>query len=271
MSAPKLVKGLNEVSNEYYHADKEFLSSSKLKLLLKDPAQFYKEHVLGQGVALEGAHLDEGSAIHTMLLEPHLFESEYALFQGWRKSGQAWDTFSHENADKCILSTPQHFRIQKAVEASKRRPEILEMLKGGFAEQTSCTELLGVPVKARCDYINVDKGYIVDIKTTRHPAGSELFKLTVQEYCYQLSAALYCQVFYEQYRKLFDFYFAVYSKADEQWDLYKASSGMLTEGHAMTNRALVTYKKCVQSGIWTIDALQKSALQLSKEYEIEEI
>lgn len=266
----KLQKGVNVCSNAEYHSDREYLSSSKLKLLLKDPADFYRQHIQGNSVQLAGAHLDEGTAIHTALLEPELFESEIAVFSGWRKQGDAYEQFCADNSDKLILSTPQKHRVDVAVKAAQRRPELLELLKGGLPEHTCATELLGVPVKARADYINIDKGYILDLKTTRHPAGSDLFKLTVAEYYYQLSAALYCQVMYDQYRKLFDFYFGVYSKTDEQWDVYKASSDTLVQGHAMTNKALITYKKCRETGIWAVDALQKSALEFS-EYEILEV
>lgn len=269
----KLQPGINpHVSNVDYHADKTYLSSTPLKTLCKDPAKFYTEYVLGEKQAMVGGHLDEGSAIHTKLLEPHLFEQEYAVFGGFRKQGADWDDFFAANKEKTILSAPQMARIEKAVEAAKARPELAAFLDGGHPEHTVCCELLGVPVKARADYINVDKGYIFDIKTTRHTADPELFKFTVTEYSYQLSAALYCQVMYEQYRKLFDFYFGVYSKEDRQWDIYKASSAMLTEGHAMVNKALITYKKCKESGIWTLDALGKKKIQSdTSDYEILEL
>ena len=42
--------GFNEdISNDDYHNDREFVSSSGLKLMLKDPRKFYKNYVLGAG------------------------------------------------------------------------------------------------------------------------------------------------------------------------------------------------------------------------------
>jgi hypothetical protein len=269
----KLKLGINEgISNAEYHADKTFLSSTPLKTLYKDPAQFYREYMLGEKKQMSGDHLDEGTAIHTALLEPHLFDSEIACFPGMRKSGADWEAFLEANSEKIILNAGQKSRTDAAVRAAEARPELKEFLSGGQPELSLCCELLGVPVKARPDYINADKGYIVDIKTTRHPADMEMFKHTIQEYSYQLSAALYCQIAYEQYRKLFDFFFAVYSKPDRQWDIYKTSSATLTDGHAMVNKALVAFKKCKESGIWTIDSVGQKNIQLNgSNYEIVEV
>ena len=36
------------LSNDNYHAEEKHLSSSNLKMLLKDPSKFYKEKILGE-------------------------------------------------------------------------------------------------------------------------------------------------------------------------------------------------------------------------------
>lgn len=262
--------GINEnITNSVYHSDKTYLSSSNLKTLLKDPMQFYKEKILGEREERSSASFDEGTYTHLAILEPHLLEQEVAIYDGWRKYGQDWENFKEANEGKLLLSKPQKFRCDEYVKAFERNEAAVAVLKGGAPEYTICSKILDVPVKIRADYINIDKGYIADIKTTGYGAGTPVFKNTVQQFMYQLSAALYCQVAYDHFGKLFDFYFIVISKTDLQCDVYKASPTTLNEGHSLVNKALVLYKKCLDTGLWKLD--QPMQHNFGLDYEIEEV
>jgi len=93
-------KGLHKtLSNEDYHAEKEHLSSSNLKMLLKDTQKFYKEKILGEKEPLKGAFLDEGNYAHTLILEPHMVEKEYEFFPGNRKAGKDWKAFEKKHEE----------------------------------------------------------------------------------------------------------------------------------------------------------------------------
>jgi hypothetical protein len=104
----------------------------------------------------------------------------------------------------------------------------------------------------RADYI-VPGSYIVDVKTTSMPAGADYFAEAVDMFQYGLSAAFYCQIAYQHYGSIHEFYWIVFSRRDMQCDVYKASSSTLSEGTADYTRALVTYNKCKKSGIWVVD------------------
>lgn len=254
MNDSKLVHGINaEVSNKVYHGDKSFLSSSNLKLLLKDPNQFYKEVILGDYESVDNPNFDIGSYVHAALLEPHKITEEFAMFDGWKKYGNAWEQFKEEHKGKIILSKPQLFKCNQYVSSTVQRKEAQFLLKHGLPEHTMTSKILDVPVKVRADYINIEAGYIVDVKTTSHESGIDIFRQTSSHYYYDLSAALYCQVAHDNYKKLFDFYFIVISKNDLQCHVYKASSNFLIQGHALVNKALVKYKKCLETGDWTRD------------------
>lgn len=267
----KLKKGINEpISNRLYHSDRSYFSSSQLKLILKDPEQFHKEHVLGlREPQEEKAVFDEGSLTHSLILEPEKVAEEFAFFEGWRKQGKDWETFLAENINKVRISKPQKHRVEQYERAYRKRPEAIQLLQGGMPEHTMTSEILGVPVKARADYINIEKGYIADIKTTGYPANLEIFRETIKEFGYQLSAALYCQIAFDCYKKLFDFYFVVISKSDLRCDVYKMKMTSLVEGHAMVNKALVLYKKCSESGVWSLEHVQK--VEPEADYIIEEV
>ncbi len=236
--------GINaQCTNAEYHSDKGFLSSSQLKLLNEDPAKFYKECVLGERVALTGSHLDEGSLVHSLVLEPENVQDEYAFYPGWTKRGKDYDEWlaSDKYNGAKVISVPQYERCSKLANSILKHPFASELLAPGMSEHTCTAEILGVPVKSRYDRINADGGYISDIKTTGYESGHDIFKDTIQHWQYDLSAALYAEIAHANYGKLFDFYFVVVSKKDFQCEVYKTSSATLSKGAAKVNQALVRY------------------------------
>lgn len=255
-------------NNSDYHADREHLSSSGLKLLLKDPHQFYLEYVLGQRVDVEADKFTEGSAVHTLILEPHLFEQEYAIFPGMRRAGREWEAFKEANVGKKLLSQAQLGRCEKLVQAALAMPVAVKMLEGTLPEHTLVSEINGVKVKCRADAINPAK-YIIDVKTTSMPSDPELFRHTVAEFGYDLSAALYERIAFDNYGVNLDYYWIVLSKTDGQCHVYKASEETLVRGSGLVTKALVQYKKCLASGVWASDTVATPFD--TKNYEIKEI
>lgn len=266
-----LSMGINAgLSNAEYHSEKLHLSSSNLKTLLNSPQQFYQEKILGNKTNTTSPAMDLGTYVHTAILEPHLMASEIAVWPGWRKQGAEFEAFKAANPGKLIVSKPQANtgdRLAKSVDACA---PALHLLKGGISELSLATHILDVPVKMRADYINADKGYILDVKTTRWGSDIDTFRRVVRELGYELSAALYCQIAYQVYGKIFDFYWAVVSKSDFECQVYKASTHTLSDGSALVNKALVAYKKCLQSGIWP-DTLDDIKRNVGEPFEILEV
>ena len=267
----KLKIGINlDITNKEYHSDTQYLSSSNLKLILKSPEQFYKEKILGQKVIEEKPAFDEGSYAHGLILEPEKVAEEFAIYDGWKKQGKVFEEFKQNNQSKIILSKAQDFKVKKWVESYKKREVAVSLLSNGYAEHTICSSILEVPIKVRADYINIDKGYIVDIKTTGYESGSDIFKFIISEFGYDLSAALYCQVAHDVYNKLFDFYFIVISKADYECHVYKASADTLNKGHSLVNKAIIKYKKCLATNNWT-NTIKSVNVFYEQNYEILEV
>jgi exodeoxyribonuclease VIII len=267
----KLSEGLNNCTNEQYHGDKSYISSSGLKLLLKDPALFYDEIILGKKESKHIAAFDEGSYAHTLILEPHMVDQEYSFFPEWRKAGEAWTAFkeAEENQGKIILSVPQRKRVEGLIEAYSKRKCALDLISGGFPEYTVAGEINGVRLKARADYINIDKGYIADVKTTGYSSELDTFSFTVDRFSYELSAALYAMMFERHFGKPFDFYFIVLSKKEKTCDVFKASEDTMERGKMMVYQALATYQKCLKAGVWGSIAVKEAISD--DEYEIQEV
>lgn len=251
-----LQDGLNECSNFDYHSDRKYLSSSVLKTIYKSLDDYKHEYLDGNKKQFGNENaLLEGSLTHSMLLEPHQVSNDYIFFDGLRKAGNQWENFvaeiRSEDVGKPIVSRPQKLRVQSYIEAFKRRPEAVQMLTGGQAEQTICGTLNGVPIKVRFDYINVERGEVYDIKTTGKPADPENFKATVNGLSYQLSAALYCAMAEQFYGKKFRFVFLVISKQEPiDCQIYRASESTMAEGRRMVDVACAKYLKALETGNW---------------------
>lgn len=246
----KLQPGINDCTNEQYHADKSYLSSSTFKKILESPADYHAS-LTAPEPAMTGAHLDLGSYVHSLLLEPHLVATEYAVFPGFRRAGKDYELFKLQNPNKAIVSASMQNAGQRMALSVQNCPPAIDLLKGGISEQSIALLLNDVPCKARFDKINVDKRAIIDVKTSRHEADKATFKETIKEYGYDLSAALYLQVAEAHYGHQFDFYWLVIFKTEPpETRVYKASEKTLLAGATQLALAMQTYKKCLQTGLW---------------------
>ena len=270
----KTYKGIVNISNEDYHAEKEHLSSSNLKMLLKDPEKFYQEKVLGNREEVSSNTqnaFSEGSYAHSLILEPDLVDKEFTIFSGMRKQGNEWESFKSDasNFGKTILSKAQQLKVNMWVKSFKALPTAVNLIKNGQAELSLFGELQGVPVKVRADYINIEDGYIADIKTTSGPSDVDNFRLTVESFEYDLSAALYCSMFELHYGRPFSFYFIVLGKRDLNCEVFKLSNANMTMGKQKIIKALNIYKKCKESGVWK--KIEKKDDKKLDDYEILEV
>lgn len=263
-----LKPGINECSNKDYHADTEYLSSSNIKLLLKDLPKFYKEKILGQKEQKENPNFDIGSYVHSLILEPHMTDLEFAYYSGWTKRGAEFDAFKKENFGKTIISAPQRIKCLGYLDAYKKRKEATSLLVGGLAELTICADIEGISMKMRADYINIDAGYIADVKTTGYSADHASFSLTAENLFYKLSGALYTAIAEKHFGKKFDFYFIVISKVDNTCEVYKLSDASKEYGYRGIMDAAKIYKKCKATGIWE-NTVQKPVVLA--DYEILEV
>lgn len=239
-------------SNSDYHADRTHLSSSSLKCLLKSSEEFYERYILGlDAVDNDKDHFIEGTLLHTLVLEPEKFTTDYAVYPGLKRYGRAFDEFKANNKGKKIINSTQNLRAQKWLSNTQETPVALEVLANGLAEHTMVGEIMGIKVKSRADKINLNKSYIVDVKTSSQITDAEVFKHTVGEYNYDLSASLYCEIARQTYGRLFEFYWVVVSKVDNGVAVYKASSRTLSTGASQVTAAIVKYKKCLEANNWS--------------------
>lgn len=261
---------LDKSTNNEYHTNRTHLSSSLLKLLLTSPEAFYDKWF---GPHFEEAQKEvfvEGSFVHTLILEPEKVVTDYAVFEGLRRSGKAWESFKETYKGKTLLTAAQVSRCESLFKAYNCMPLAVTLCSGGFPEHTMVGDIMDVPLKSRADYINIDAGYIVDVKTTSMPSDKDLFRMTVDDYMYDLSASLYCDIAEKTYNKPFTFYWLVLSKDDKLCNVYKMSTATRVVGSTRVRRALSIYKMRMKSNNWSSGDLVIEANPLSN-YEVEEV
>lgn len=188
-----------DLSNADYHADTEWLSSTRLKRHLPE---FYDEGAMSQ------AALDFGTLVHSIVLEPdnldHYITADAEKI-GVKADGTpaqnptmtgAWKRFvSDAEADgKIIVAQSDWDRAHAMRDALKSHGEAASLLFGDGESEVSAfaVDSEGVQHKARFDRLN--PGCAVDLKTTGAKAGADSLTKTVVNFLYDLSAAHYLDV-----------------------------------------------------------------------------
>lgn len=238
------------MSNEAYHGDTSAFSSSQLKTMLESPEMFYQQYILGRKKAMDSPALRIGNAVHTKILEPEKFEDEYALYNGVRR-GAKWEQFKNDNENKIILSDKEMVQVDVAVDNVFNTDATLPYINGGQPEVSLFTELEGVKIKVRADYINETMGYIQDIKTTSDLVNETNVRKKIAAFDYDLSAALYLDAFQKAGAKIDSFIWVFTSKNYQSCKVFKASEEMIENGRIKYKRALKSISE-YQAKNWNI-------------------
>lgn len=138
--------------------------------------------------------MDFGTAVHTMLLEPHLFSSQFAITEKLdrrTKAGkEAYEAFSEANKGKILLDEEDAVKLQRIVANAKAFPQVAEALTDFDKEKTFQFKVSGMDCKARLDMIDPLGYFIVDVKTTKNASPSEFAK-TMLNMNYDIQLAHY--------------------------------------------------------------------------------
>lgn len=188
------------LTNAEYHARPE-VSKSGLDLVHRSPLHFWNRYLNPDRVAEPPTEaMILGSALHTRVLEPHLFDDEYAVapyYDRRTKEGKMiWADFEQEAAGKTPLKAEDAARIQamgQAVYAHKAARVLLT--QPGKAEQSYfwTDDETGERCKCRPDWHSEDRRIIVDVKTTEDASPRKFLHSSVMGWRYHTQAAFYMQ------------------------------------------------------------------------------
>src|SRR5690606_11557254 len=111
-----------------------------------------------------------GSAFHTLLLEPDLFQKEYIVSpkvdRRTTKGKEEWSQFLHSANGKMVITTEQHVQALKMANEAKKQSIVNTLLEASEFEQSIfwTDKETGIQFKARPDIWS--QKVIVDVKTS---------------------------------------------------------------------------------------------------------
>lgn len=204
--------GLVEQTNEEYHRGPGVSKSHLDAIAGLSPLHYWYKYLNPNREPGEPSPaLIMGSAIHSIVLEPDLFTSEYvtvpedapkratkAQINAKKPSPDAvasieyWTAFEKENAGKIILDAEEWQTCLNIRDAVYRHPIAAGLLTGGKAEQSfyAVDSETGELIKCRTDYLHDSGAMIVDLKSTED-ASPDGFGKSAANFRYPVQTAWY--------------------------------------------------------------------------------
>lgn len=181
---------------EQYHAQKDYLSASRLKLFRECPALYHKTML----VLIEEKPrrvFEIGAAAHCMILEPEEFERRYLIHDGpinertGKPYGATSDAYKQwlagiNESGRQVLAMQDAELLKSMAMAVHAHEAAHALLTDGVAEAVIRERYCGEPCQIRADYLA--KAGIIDLKTC---ADLTWFENDVKRYGYIFQLAFY--------------------------------------------------------------------------------
>lgn len=211
---PLLLKHYNAVvfgmPNDQYHADRDYISSSTLKVFRSNPKKY--ERVYAKRQADENKSSEEkefGSLLHCLAAEPESFDNLYEIHdQGpdgeplnlRRDLHKDWKRVNEELSGKRFITTDYYMEALSVLDAVGQNQLAEKLISGSEFRELSlfCKhDQSGLRLKAKLDFATMheDRPTIIDLKSTSRDASPEGWSKEIANWEYDLSAAMYCTVF----------------------------------------------------------------------------
>jgi len=250
-------RGVFRISNEAYHSGPG-VSKSMLDTLDRSPMHYWAAHLDPERPAKESApHFDTGSAVHTLVLEPDLFDEEFAiapaLNRRTKEGKKAWAEFMEENAGKILLTREQYDEARRMADSILAVPLARQLLQGGTREKSFywTDEETGLLCRVRPDYLRPD--ILVDLKTTKD-ASNQGFTKTIANYRYYVQAPYYCHGVKEatggRVAPEYMLFLAVEKTPPYPCNFFVLDERSWREGERAFRDGLNTLKRCMDENHW---------------------
>lgn len=189
------------LTNAEYHARPE-VSKSGLDLVHRSPLHYWNRYLNPDRIVEPPTEaMTLGSALHTRVLEPHLFDDEYivapeGIDRRFKEGKLQWADFEARAEGRTVLKGEDAARITAMADAVRKHKAASFLLTmPGKAEQSYFwTDVeTGEKCKCRPDWHSADGRIIVDVKTTEDGRPGKFLRDSVLGYRYHVQAAFYMQ------------------------------------------------------------------------------
>lgn len=235
------------ISSEEYHLDPS-LSASGAKTIAMQSLAHYKYAKRKPSTAF-----DVGTAVHTLVLEPHLKGTVWCGPETRR--GKDWkDQYAAAAAEDAVLLTEGDYQIAVDMANSVRSNAAAAELLGGDllveASVFSHDEATGVDMRCRPDGWRKDIAAVIDLKTTIDPS-PQGFAKQVANFGYHLQDQFYRRTMLNDGHEVDRFIFiAVGKDAPYPVGVYELDFQSLDEGAMGVQYALEKFSNALKTNVW---------------------
>jgi exodeoxyribonuclease VIII len=202
--------------------------------------------------------LDFGTALHTLLLEPHEFESQFAVAPAFNlRTNDGKDAkaeFEAEHGHKIIMSADDHQKLMIMADSVQAHPTARWIFEQQGVNEASIywtDEQTGELCRVRPDRILTEHHIIVDVKKVD---GMDRFEKHIEEYRYHVQHAMYCEGYKQHFGVEPDFVFLAVSSSVSAGryavDVVDLDPDWVRRGHELYREALETYHQCRVNDDW---------------------
>ena len=217
----------------YGHLGKHALSSSAIKLLQKSPKSY--NNIVRKGKEQNSSALQIGTFIHTMVLEPHLFDERFQIIDVQSRVAKSFKE-GKAKSNKIVLTAKEHDDNMRIVDAAMRNTHIMDIIRGAEFEIPEIGMIEGYPFRAKADIFDKRFGFIADLKTTRE---IENFKWSAEKFGYDIQAFIYTTLFETSPEQ---FKFLAIDKASLDIGIFDVKPSFINKGYAKLKEGIENYK-----------------------------
>jgi hypothetical protein len=185
--------------------EKDAISQSMIKLLLKDRKTFYYKYILKQYEEIESHALKEGKAFDLLITEPEEFNKKFTVLEGVKTTTKPGHITEYQYNSMLGMKRELFNHIYE------ENITVEDLFKcGTFQEELYWNdEQYWLDCRAKLDWLSNDKKLIIDIKTC---ASVEGLYWDIIKYGYDIQAAMYIRAIKQLYNIDAEFVFIFISK-----------------------------------------------------------
>jgi PDDEXK-like domain of unknown function (DUF3799) len=246
--------------NEEYHADKNSVSSSGLRKILKSPRSFktYLDSPPDDPTDAQAF----GTLVHQVVLEGPEFLKRYvvapdftALYGHYNsklhKEGKA--RWYEEHRDHIIVTQQEFDDVRGMLDSVIGHPDALALLKDGVTEVSGyyADPETGILCRIRPDFYSPQLRALVDLKTTQSCEEHD-FSKSIWNFGYHVQMSMYSegiQIIDEQ-KVEHEAFVVVEKKKPYEVAVYVADQALMEKGAQDYHRALRILRNCLGTGVW---------------------
>lgn len=236
-----------DISNEEYHLDPS-LSASGAKTIALQSLAHYKYAKRKVSTAF-----DVGTAVHTLVLEPHLSNNVWCGPETRR--GKEWkERYAEAQEAGAVLLTEADYQVSVDMANSVRsNAAAMELLSGDLLVEASVfshDNEHGVDMRCRPDGWRKDIAAVIDLKTTID-ASPQGFAKQAANFGYHLQDQFYRRCMLNDGHEVDRFVFiAVGKEAPYPVGVYELDYQSLEEGEVGVQYALAKFAEASKTGVW---------------------